>query len=806
MASDPEARWPAKAGAESSVPRAPGEPARAKGASRTNGSARFPGTRFANWTVGLSAGVLLIISIGGYLYHRGQLADIAAEHLRLLVTGPARFQTGVPNRFTVDTSSITGAALQVPIEFALYSPDGGLLYTHKERTDEGGHLAVEVPSNVEVPSWLTLDVVGTHRGRSERVEVRLEVASPRALPRLSLDRSGYRVGETVRYRLLVVSRLRWTADRPLSVRFEVLDPRGKAVPGLAQEKSTATGVACGEFRIAQETRFPLGQYSLVAKSRDGSFPTARQAFWLSPGKDPGAVRPKSAAADGGTPPPPGKTISASQGTLHVMFCPEGGELTAGLEHRVYYSAFDSHGRPVRLRGRIVDSRDRSVAPFESTSEGLGTFSLEPVLGETYRLKIESPAGTKLEPRLPDVASHPVVLTTGLGVFEAGKPLEFNVRAAENGIPLVAAAACRGALVGQHALVTAGKSNPGAISLDDEVGGVVRLTLFDCRASPPKPVAERLVYRRPRHRLRIETFPTGRRYSAGQPVELTFRVTDESGKPTAAVLAIAVAPSSPSSWDLGNPRDWEAADFDLPEDPKAPAAVDLLLGTYGWRRLAEKPRQSLRNEGPQGQSPPASAILDEPPAPPAVCDNLSELQARFRDSLATYRANRTRGLNTLTTLSFFGGGGVILWVAMLSVMNIPCGIRLWIPSMLVAVTCLVSGAVLLNPERLKSGAEGSVPFVPHSGEAAAAQPDDGAKIVVREYPRWPEAVRDSHESERAETLYWNPQLATDREGRAAARFTLPQAAGTLKVLVDAHAEDGRIGSASTEIPVAPPAKQ
>src|SRR3990167_2438168 len=55
------------------VSKAPGEAARARSVRRTDGSARITWARWANWVVGISAGVFLLISLGGYLYHRGQL-------------------------------------------------------------------------------------------------------------------------------------------------------------------------------------------------------------------------------------------------------------------------------------------------------------------------------------------------------------------------------------------------------------------------------------------------------------------------------------------------------------------------------------------------------------------------------------------------------------------------------------------------------------------------------------------------------------------------------------------------------------
>src|SRR6185295_3890134 len=68
---------------------------RAGGASATAQGSRF--SRTMQWAVGLAAAVLVAVTLGGYGYHQYQLADIASDHLRLIVTGPAKLETGATN-------------------------------------------------------------------------------------------------------------------------------------------------------------------------------------------------------------------------------------------------------------------------------------------------------------------------------------------------------------------------------------------------------------------------------------------------------------------------------------------------------------------------------------------------------------------------------------------------------------------------------------------------------------------------------------------------------------------------------------
>ena len=162
----------------------------------------------------------------------------------------------------------------------------------------------------------------------------------------------------------------------------------------------------------------------------------------------------------------------------------------------------------------------------------------PDAAETYRLKITSPAGISESPLLPPAsAEQKIAIATGRGVFAPGAPLEFNVRAAKDRLPLVITARVRGMLVGQQMLVTSpadqAKADAVSIPLDDQVAGVIRLTVYDYTKSPPKVLAERLVYRQPR---RLVVRAAEGKKPAG---EISLSIQNEKGRPVAAALGLTV---------------------------------------------------------------------------------------------------------------------------------------------------------------------------------------------------------------------------------------------------------------------------
>ncbi|MEE9603158.1 MAG: MG2 domain-containing protein, partial [Thermoguttaceae bacterium] len=288
--------------------------------------------------------------------------------------------------------------------------------------------------------------------------------------------------------------------------------------------------------------------------------------------------------DGGARETIAKTIPSNLGKVEVRFFPESGDLVAGLENRVYFTAKDPLGEPIHIKAIVVNDRGKAVTALETTHEGMGWFSFTPRAGGLYHIEISSPADVdkKNQPELPRVSSTGrIVLTTGSGVFAAGKPLEFYILSVADGTPLVVAASCRGVPVGQSALTTAEGSNRVAIEAGDEVSGVIRLTAYDYGSTPPRPIAERLVFRRGGRHLSVRTSGLDKRYSPGEKVELSLAVTDESGEPVPAALGVSVVDGALLSLaddhtprmtthfmlttEIEKPEDLEDANFYLGDD-------------------------------------------------------------------------------------------------------------------------------------------------------------------------------------------------------------------------------------------------
>src|SRR5690606_27414329 len=117
----------------------------------------------------------------------------------------------------------------------------------------------------------------------------------------------------------------------------------------------------------------------------------------------------------------------------------------------------------------------------------------------------------------------------------------------------------------------------------------------------EPLAERLVFRRPAGEVRISIVADSAQYVPGGKAKLSIITTDASGRPRSAVVGLTVTddsvlemlekreqrPNLPVMVLLENEVK-ELADAHVyldAENEQAPQAVDLLLGTQGWRRFA-----------------------------------------------------------------------------------------------------------------------------------------------------------------------------------------------------------------------------
>ena len=795
-----------------------------------------PWGRALSWAASLSMIVLLAVSVGGYLYHRDQLAGIAEEHMRLIVTGPGQIRAGGLNRYTVSTTSVTGRPIPVRVNLSVYDSDGKLIYEHTEKTDARGRLLVTLPEDLRLPKGAWIEALAVHENQVRRATTRPFQGNPAGTAYLAADRRAADPGGRVRLRAVVLRCVDLTPAPDGAVRFALQDSDGKEAASLGDEVPLRDGSASAELSIP-ETIEP-GEYRIVVKSTGAAFPeTAVPLTVAEPsgentkpsGKNTEPSGTNEEPADAKLPEAPdesGKSDeSAKPDRIEVRFYPEGGSLVANLENRIYFEAARG-GVPFAVSGRVVDDEGNFVAAVETTRDGRGLFSLVPRPERNYRFVLERSGKDPFERLLPTTDTRKnVVVDTGVGVFEPGKPLEFNVRAGKAGLPLVASASVRGVQIGETPFSTkigpnGQTANPVVVEIPPETAGAIRLTVWDYSTSPPRPLAERLVFRLPTRRLQIGRLPKEDVFDSGADVAWDVTVaasahgesdtngdakSSEAPTPGRALLGVTAIPAAGSypspglkpsvllegAFHGGAPSNIPASLLD--GSPESNTALDLLLATRGWRCFTDEPRDD--------------AVAERVKTWPALSDNLAELQTRYLDCLAAYQAGRTRILNALTTLSAFGGLAILFLLGMTAMLGIPTGARLWVPGAVTAGVCLVVGSILMHPDRLNDNPDGRSAFATDYGARPAGST---AKHYFRCYskplfrPESKKATTPRRDGDAA--LLWNPALRTDKAGRVRLSWPdAPTAAGAYRIRVDGYAlgEKGMLGAAEWTVAVKPP---
>jgi hypothetical protein len=296
-------------------------------------------------------------------------------------------------------------------------------------------------------------------------------------------------------------------------------------------------------------------------------------------------------------------IAVVPSKLGIDFFPEGGELIAGVPNRVCYRVRSPRGESVNPEGRVIVLSGSDVLFDSAPGEGTGSFTFVPKVGESYTARITSPGGATTEfadpfGRMGGVRGDGLVLHVPQPVAAEGAPLQVILR--NPGMPkrVLLVAECRGKCVSQQWVEVKGAETPVALGKLTGARGLVRLTAYEAGAGALTPLAERLVYRTPVQQLDLSALHLGGVIArAGQKsVHLEVRARDQNGAPTPAWIVALVIDErfrtrEPSllahffiAGDVRSGADLDDAILLAVDTPEARHALDLFLGTVGWRRF------------------------------------------------------------------------------------------------------------------------------------------------------------------------------------------------------------------------------
>ena len=316
-------------------------------------------------------------------------------------------------------------------------------------------------------------------------------------------------------------------------------------------------------------------------------------------------------------------ILASSAKTDVQFFPEGGSLVEGLPSKIAVKSVSKNGLGENITATISDNDGLEVLTFQTTYLGMGSFSLTPAEGKTYKAKIKSASGTEQTIDLPKSEKSGYVL--GVNNLDTAK---MSVK-----VMLSADLLNKGDLnlVVQHSgniyfttkISTAKQVATIAIPKIEAPSGLIQITLFNPQNIP---VAERLVFinnNTDKIDLGIQNLKPA--YAKRGNVSLDLLANNKS-KPVQGSFSIAITNADIVKPDLENESNIltgllltsdlvgyveKPNHYFLKNDIDTRIELDNLLLTQGWRKINWKEieqAQNLANKYPAEKSLKISGIV------------------------------------------------------------------------------------------------------------------------------------------------------------------------------------------------------
>lgn len=477
--------------------------------------------------------------------------------------------------FDLASADLDGGAEPAIATVKLVSPRGQAVVEKKIAIDRGG-----AGNDIELASGLAGGeyqlVAETSRGmRTERRVIVASYEAPRIKKKLELTRKAYGPGDPVTATVAVHRATGEALARHPLVGLVTVDG---AEAGRVPVTTDADGNAIVAFTLP--TQIQRGDGLLTVLVDDGGVTESVQ-----------------------------KRIPITLHELQLALYPEGGDLVAGLPSRVYFAARNLLDKPADIEGRVVDERGDLVALLRSYHDGLGRFELHPEPGRRYRVEITRPTGIAQTFELPAARPDGCTMQSLDDHASARTDLRLAVWCTSSREVSVAAVLRERRIAIASVGVRAGAATIVSLAMPAGAQGAVRVTVFDDRLAPQ---AERLIYRNRGADLKIAMVADRAAYHPRDKVVLAVQTRGPDGAPVTADLALSAVDDTVLAFaddkqatllarmylEAEMPgQKIEEPNFYFSDDKQAPAALDLVLGTHGWRRFDWRP------------------VLEAPPEPP-----------------------------------------------------------------------------------------------------------------------------------------------------------------------------------------------
>ncbi len=273
----------------------------------------------------------------------------------------------------------------------------------------------------------------------------------------------------------------------------------------------------------------------------------------------------------------------------INFFPEGGDAIAGIGNKIAFKANDQWGRPVRVKGIVVNSQGKVEDSIRTIHDGMGYFFLTPQAGVSYSAKWKDEKAVEHTTALPGIKQNGIALE----VILSGTNRILTVHYTQGLAAITDTLHVIGTMYQHEAFKIAKPTNSPikfTIPTKELPSGILTITVFDKNWNA---LAERITYvnnseylfqpemevqhwglnKRARNEIRI-TVPDS------LVANMSVSVTDASiGTDSSSNIISHLLLSSELRGDVYNPSYYFSNTSD-----SVSQHLDLVMLTHGWRRF------------------------------------------------------------------------------------------------------------------------------------------------------------------------------------------------------------------------------
>ncbi|GAB3416015.1 hypothetical protein [Niabella aquatica] len=203
-----------------------------------------------------------------------------------------------------------------------------------------------------------------------------------------------------------------------------------------------------------------------------------------------------------------KEISPSGNNNQLLFFPEGGNMISNLMNVIAFKATDKNGLPMNITGEIMNNTGAVITTFKTMHDGMGSFPLLPIEGDSYFATI---AGSEEKYPLPQQTKNGILFS--VRSTAQGKQFRIQTGSDEPAFkPAYMIGQMENEIMFRQPFRDGKKEINGLIPTNNFYSGILHLTVFN---KDDMPLAERITFIDNRDyilpgELRVDTLDTDAR--------------------------------------------------------------------------------------------------------------------------------------------------------------------------------------------------------------------------------------------------------------------------------------------------------